>query len=152
MKAGIVSLLIVCLCLGCAGPKITGEVPKDYYTIQIMIEKAKTLEPDDEGWRTLAIPDKDFDINFMEFIVFVKDKSWGLGFVKHGLGGRTGVIEYDASNGKWFIVIDETLPTELSPEDAQQQIREFWRIIMEYGNFDKMRRFTILIPIQPQGV
>lgn len=152
MKILISMLLVLVLCIGCAGPKIIGDVPKDSYVLEDLLAKARTLEPDNEGWRTLAIPDKDFNTNFIEFVVFVKDKSWGVGMVQHGPAGRSAVTSYTAEIGRWFMIMDGTFPTELSPEQAQKQIEQLLQVINENGDFTKMRRFTILIPIQPQGV
>jgi hypothetical protein len=146
MKTLVSMLLVLGLCLGCAGPRITCDVPKNTYTLESLLARAKTIEPDNEGWRTLAIPDKDFDTNLTEFIVFVRDKSWswGVGVVQHGFAGKSGVIEYNAEQRTWVMILDETFSTELSPEQAQKQIEQLLQVINEYGDFKKMRRFTIL--------
>ena len=146
MKIWVILLLVLGLCVGGARANIKAEEPTEPYTLQSLIEKAKTLEPDEDGWRTLAIPHKNFGTNYIEFFVFIKGYSWGVGFVQHGTDWA-GVVEYNSIDKGWYTIINERDAIKIPPEEADRMIKELWVIMLRDGDFSKMRRFTILIPM-----
>jgi hypothetical protein len=147
MKIWVILLLVLGLCVGGVRANIKAEEPTEPYTLQSLIEKAKTLEPDEDGWRTLAIPHKNFGTNYIEFLVFIKGESWGIGFVQHGTDGASGVVEYNSIDKGWYTIINERDAIKIPPEEADRMIKELWVIMLRDGDFSKMRRFTILIPM-----
>lgn len=149
-KLLLISLIVIGVVIYCGRANAEVELPAGGLSLQNLIDTAKTLEPDEGGWRTLAIPDKTFDRTYIEFIVFIKGDVWGMGMVCHK-NGESAVLECHTILNQCVIIINENKPTPIPPEEVKATIEELWQLMLANGDFSKMRRFTILIPIQPQG-
>jgi len=149
-KLLFVCLIIIGVVIYCERINAAVEPPTGGLSLQNMIDTAKTLEPDEGGWRTLAIPDKTFDKTYIEFVVFIKGDVWGMGMVCHK-NGESAVLECHKVLNQCVIIINENKAVPLPPEEVRATTEELWQLMLANGDFSKMRRFTILIPIQPQG-
>jgi len=139
----IIGILVLCVGLGCASQKLNITNIEDFTLESFTKEATKNLKPDDRGWRVLGIPDKDFDTNVREFVLFTKDSSWGAGFLQQMEGGGIAVVLYAGETKTWYY-IENGYPMECTFEVANAALDSLWELMKEHADFAKIRPFQIL--------
>ena len=123
MKKLLIGLLIVSFVLiGCAGLWLGRG-----WSVDSLLEKSRTLAPNEAGWRILSIPSKEYPE--MEYLFFTRGKDWGLGIIEQGPTGGSIMLIHRESG---YIYLEMGFPQLKSDEEGAQMLKGFW----DTGKYD----------------
>jgi uncharacterized protein YceK len=146
MEGGFMKRLLVCLMVvaflmvGCAASLSTLRPEQDLQkNISILMGQVNKCKADEEGWKILEIPDKNFENNHIKFIVYshAMRSSWGVGLTD---GDQIITLGYDSKQDLWiYSAWFGSMP--VTKEQADELLKEWIALVCKSGDLSRAKQF-----------
>jgi hypothetical protein len=133
----VVALVLV-MATGCAVSLKSLKSGMDTKTIFKVVD---TMPADQNGFKVLSVPDKEFAKNKIEFIIFKHSVTGNYGY---GIVGDDGnrVLIHDMTNGVW-VFCQNGFCVPIPQEDTMELEKSFLELLFKDGDFAKAGPFKI---------